>query len=114
MSVVSVTWRGTEAKARARRGSSRGLTLATEFALGEARKKVPHEEGTLERSGRATVDDLEGAVSFNTPYAVEQHENLTLGHDPGRTAKYLENAVNSNRDTLAKLIAEAVRRELGT
>lgn len=96
-------------------GAASGLYLAVEHVLGESNAHVPHEEATLERSGKATVDEatLKAAVSYNTPYAVVQHEDLTLRHDPDRTAKYLENAFNSERGTCRDIIATAVRRELG-
>lgn len=102
------------ARRDARRGAVRGLQLATEHLLQVSRSHVPIEEGTLERSGTASVDpaSLVGAVSYDTPYAVKQHEDLTLNHDAGRTAKYLENAFTSERRTVAELIAREVRREL--
>lgn len=96
------------------RGAAKGIVLATEHWLGEAVDIVPIEESTLGRSGKATQDGLVGAVSFDTPYAVVQHEDLTLAHDPGRTAKYLEKPMNSERPTFAQIIATSVRREIGT
>lgn len=97
-------------------GAARGLFLAAEHVLQVSRTMVPIEEGTLERSGSASVDGdrLRAAVSYDTPYAVVQHEDLTMQHDSGRTAKYLERAMNSESDVIAELIAREVRRELGT
>lgn len=97
-----------------RKGAARGLTLATEHVLQESRTRVPIEEGTLERSGTASVDEaaLRGAVSYDTPYAVRQHEDLTLRHDQGREAKYLESAFEGERDTVAEIIAAEIRRSL--
>ena len=92
-----------------------GMADAMEHVLGVATDHVPHEYGDLQNSGKATVDESSrmGAVSFDTPYAVRQHEELTWRHNAGRTAKYLENAVNSERDTVAELIAGAARRKIG-
>jgi hypothetical protein len=75
---VEVEWRGKAATAAAKRGAIRGLQLSTELLLGEAVKIVPLEEATLQDSGKATVDEekLEGKVTFETPYAVVQHERL--------------------------------------
>lgn len=95
-------------------GAEDGIRVGVEHVLKVSRDQVPHEEGTLERSGRATTEGLVGAVSYNTPYAVAQHEDLTFAHDPGRRAKYLENAFNSERGTVARLIAVAIRRKVGT
>ena len=73
-------------------GAAEGLFFAGEHILEVSNRHIPIEEGTLQRSGKVTVDKgtLEAAVSYSTPYAVPQHEDLTLRHDPGRTAKYLE------------------------
>ena len=87
----------------------RGLLLAGEHILGVSNDHVPHEEGTLERSGKVTVDGDKAALSYDTPYAVPQHEDMTLKHDSGRTAKYLENAMNSERKTALKIIAQAIK-----
>lgn len=88
-----------------------GLELACEHILGVARERVPIEEGTLERSGAVVMDpdNLVGYVTFDTPYAVVQHEDLTFSHDEGRQAKYLETAFNSERDTARKIIADTIR-----
>jgi hypothetical protein len=97
-----------------RAGAGRGLFLAGEHLLGEARDLAPHEEGDLARSGETSQSGLRVAVSFDTPYAVVQHEDMTLRHDEGRTAKYLEKPMNAGRDTFGQIVATSVRREIGT
>lgn len=97
-----------------RAGAVRGLKLAAEHLLEVSRSLVPIEEGTLERSGVASVDerDLRAAVSYDTPYAVRQHEELTWRHDEGRQAKYLEDPMNGERRRMADIIAAEIRRSL--
>jgi len=51
-------------------------------------------------------------VSYDTPYAVRQHEDLTLRHDPGRQAKYLEEPMQTERGTMLDLVATEIRRSL--
>ncbi len=82
----------TGALAAIRAAAIRGVQLGAEHLLEVARQRVPIEEGTLERSGVVSVDEdaITAAISFDTPYAVRQHEELTYQHDSGRTAKYLE------------------------
>ncbi|TDD25053.1 hypothetical protein E1287_37620 [Actinomadura sp. KC06] len=109
---VRMTWNGDLADERARAGAERGVALAVEHLLGASRQVVPLEEATLERSGVATTDGLEGAVSFDTPYAVIQHERLDFRHDEGRTAKYLEGPALEEADAMRDLIAAQVRRAL--
>lgn len=95
-----------------KKSAARGLMLAAEHLLQVSNTHVPHEEGTLERSGVASVDEanLRAAVSYDTPYAARQHEDLTARHDEGRTSKYLENAGNSEAKTIGKIIAEQIRK----
>ncbi len=90
----------------------KGMIMATEHLLGVARKITPIEEGTLERSGRATVnsDGTRGAVSFDTVYAVRQHQELGWRHDPGRQAQYLAQPMMTEQDTMFLLIAAQLRR----
>lgn len=94
-------------------GAEQGLLLGAEHVLGVSRDQVPIEESTLGRSGKASQEGLRAAVSYDTPYAVVQHEDMTLAHDPGRTAKYLEKALNSERAVVGKIIATAVARRIG-
>ncbi|MFE5895833.1 hypothetical protein ACFQ67_00130 [Streptomyces sp. NPDC056488] len=97
---------------RGRRLAEEGLQRGLEHVLAEARKLVPLEEGTLERSGRVVRDGLNGAVTFDTVYAARQHEELTWKHLPGRSAKYLEIPMNSERDVVLRLMAVSLRRWL--
>ncbi|MEV8317985.1 hypothetical protein AB0Q95_27825 [Streptomyces sp. NPDC059900] len=107
-------WNGAAAMRGTRSGAVRGLRIAAEHVLAESRKVVPIEEATLERSGVATVDEtrLTAAVSYDTPYAVRQHEELGYRHDAGRTAKYLERPLTEQVDTVAEIIATQLRRSL--
>lgn len=98
-----------------KKASARGLGLAAEHILGVAKEQVPIEEHILEESGFTSVDGnrrLRAAVSFDTPYAVRQHEDMTARHDNGRNAKYLENAFNSEQDAVKQIIAAELRGEL--
>ena len=96
-----------------RRAAVKGLEDAAEHVLGVSNQRVPIEEATLERSGRASVDasTLQAAVSYDTPYAVVQHEDMTLQHDPGRSAKFLETALNQEAGAVQQIIADRIRRE---
>lgn len=102
-----------EVKKQLRAAAARGLGLAAEHIMGEAKKTVPLEEGTLERSHATSVDEkkLRAAVSADTPYAAVQHEDMTLNHNQGRTAKWLENAMNSEAKQASEIIAKTIRGE---
>ena len=64
-------------------------------------------------SGTVTTDPetLQAAVTYDTPYAVYQHEELGLKHDAGREAKFLENAVNTESSAVQEIIAATIRGE---
>lgn len=104
-------------------GSVQGLRLASLNTLNVSNQQVPHEDGDLERDGAASVEatakGARAAVSYGRrgdtkDYAVVQHEDMTLHHDSGRNAKYLENALNMTRAENSEIIAQALRSEMGT
>ncbi len=116
MGQVRVTWHGDEVKRKEREGRNKGLRLAAEELLAASQAIVPIEEATLERSGVASVDTAKGqaAVSYDTVYAVRQHEELTWRHDPGRQAKYLEQPFETGKALYREIIAAQIRRSLRT
>lgn len=89
-----------------------GLFKAAEHVKKESNELVPHERGDLERSGISSVDDNEtkAAVSYDTPYAVIQHENLAFKHIKKGQAKYLETALNQEQGEVRKIIAHNIRK----
>lgn len=103
-----------QAAKKIRAAALRGLDIAAEHVLEESNRIVPHEEGTLERSGTVTVDrsHLTAAVSYDTPYAVRQHEDQDLNHKGKGEAKYLEKALDRSRRVVPKIIAAEVKRAM--
>lgn len=91
-----------------------GLRVGVEYLRTEANRRVPHDEGVLERSSRASVDGLKGAVSYDTPYAVRQHEDMSFHHDGKGEAKWLENTFTTEKATAGRVVANTIKRELGT
>jgi len=101
-----------------RHGAVQGVRLAGEHVLQVSNGRVPLLEGTLERSGRVSDpeidgDQIVGAVSYDTPYAVRQHEETDYHHPNGRQAKYLESSVNDTAGVQRAIIAQAIRNEIG-
>lgn len=89
----------------------RGLLVAGEHILGVSGERVPHETGELARSGATSQDDDTVAVSYDTDYAVVQHEDMSLNHDAGRQAKYLESAFASEAATALRIVATNIQKE---
>lgn len=106
-----------EVTALIRAAMKRGLLTAGEHILNVSNSRVPIEDGDLERSGAVTeadMGDLTVAISYDTPYAVVQHEDMTLHHDAGRSAKYLAIACKTEAATAGKIVASAVKRVVGS
>ena len=111
---MELDWSGDRVEAILADATLDGLRLAAEHLLQASSELVPHEEGDLERSGEVSVDESgpAAAVSYDRPYAVRQHEDQTLRHDNGRRAKYLEEPMSTERDTMLRIIAKAAGKPL--
>ena len=136
-------WRIKEAVKIAEEAGLKALRTGAEAILTEAIDEAPIDTGTLRRSGTVTVGKLPDSariyeaaesgnemkdafkenigkekavyISFNTPYARRQHEELGYQHPRGGKAKYLETPFNANKKKVIKYaerkIKEALRRE---
>ena len=136
-------WRIKEAVKIAEEAGLKALRTGAEAILTEAIDETPIDTGTLRRSGTVTVGKLPDSariyeaaesgnemkdaftenigkekavyISFNTPYARRQHEELDYEHPRGGKAKYLETPFNANKNKVIKYaerkIKEALRRE---
>lgn len=109
---MSISQNLAEFQAKVTAGTERGLFVAAEHLLNESNARVPHDTGALQNSGTAKQEGLEAAVGYDTPYAVEQHE-VFYNHGNGREAKFLENAMNAERDQILALIKAAIQAETG-
>lgn len=101
--------------ARRQRLLARGaLELAANDLLGEGQRLAPVEEGTLRGSGEVELevhgDHFEATVSFSTPYAAVQHEELSFQHPKGGQAKYLEAPFKEKVPKMERLFAEAASK----
>lgn len=94
------------------RGVEDALQDVGEYILEESNRVVPHEVGDLQDSGRVSVDDKVVAISYDTPYAVVQHEDMTFKHDAGRKAKFLEDAISdASQGPAQRILADKLGRE---
>lgn len=80
--------------------------------LGKSVALAPVDTGDLRGSGKVDFSNggLNSEVSFNTPYALRQHEELSYNHPQGGQAKYLEEPFNKNKSKYIKHIEDSVRR----
>lgn len=111
---MTMRWHGQDVTNRVHRAAARSLRSAAEHLLEQSNRTVPIQEGTLMRSGTVTVDEqrLEAAVSYDTPYAIRQHEDLTLRHLNGRRAKWLELTLQERQMAIRDFIVNGIRSAL--
>jgi len=136
---MPIVWRYTPPKLDAlpvvRAAAEAGVAAAGEHLLEAAQKRVPVESGRLRDSGRVTpVGDLAVAVSFgreddaeivgfdehdravgsspSAAYAEKQHEDLTLHHPNGGSAKYLETPMHEEAPAIAAILVASVRKAI--
>ena len=133
-------WRIKEAVKIAEEAGLKALRTGAEAILTEAIDETPIDTGTLRRSGTVTVGALpDGAqvyeaaesgsdmkdafpgpegkekavyISFNTPYARRQHEELGYQHPRGGKAKYLEDPFNRNKKKVVKYAELKIKKAL--
>jgi len=133
-------WRIKEAVKIAEEAALKALRTGAEAILTEAIDETPIDTGTLRRSGTVTVGDIPDAekvyaaaksgtemknafpqpigkekavyVSYNTPYARRQHEELGYNHPLGGKAKYLEDPFNRNKDKVLQYAEKQVKKAL--
>ena len=133
-------WRIKEAVNIAEEAGLKALRTGAEAILTEAIDETPIETGTLRRSGTVTVGALpDGAqvyaaadagsemkdafpreegkekvvyISFNTPYALKQHEELDFEHPVGGKAKYLEDPFNRMKKKVIKMAKQQIKKAL--
>lgn len=99
---------------RIQQAALRGLRDSGEHILQLSRDRVPIDTGVLERSGMVTDNDADTvAVSYDTPYAVRVHEDMTARHVAGREAKYLETATGEAVPVVGQIVRRAVTTALG-
>lgn len=131
---MSVQWDADAVVRRIRQAAADGVFDAASHILEESNRVVPIEEATLLGSGTVTMRtgsakatstdtgqvsatgrpaiDTRGpvaVVSYDTPYAVVQHEDTELQHDPGREAKYLQRTINRRGRHVERFIADRIK-----
>lgn len=105
-------WKGSEIKANTQAAAVRALTRGAEHILTESNDRIPLEYGDLMRSGDVDVDESElvASISYDTAYAVVQHEDVDLVHPNGREAKFLERTLNDEGPAVRDYMADELRK----
>ena len=106
-------WFGDSVNRKIKSAETRGLIKALDFIKGESVKIVPKDTGDLEKSAnvKVSMDGTQGAVFYDTDYAIRQHEELNYRHAEGRTAKYLEIPFQENMVNALQIIQIEINKE---
>lgn len=97
--------------------TKKGTWSALDHLAAVSKQQVPLDQGPLKNSCYVDVaeDGNSGTVSYDTPYAVVQHENTQYQHQRGRKAKYLEDPANDSavQHEMRELIKRAYEEQMG-
>lgn len=107
MSGVTTEWNGDIVAAAISASAHEALNHAAELLRGDSVPLAPLDRGDLRGSAQvtpATASNLTSHVSYDTPYAARQHEELGWRHDEGQ-AKYLEGPLTENEAKYQQAIA---------
>lgn len=114
MSSVHTEWNGDIVSAMLNANAPDALNHGAELLRGYSQPLAPIDTGILRATGQvtpATAGNLEAHVSYDTPYAARQHEELDWRHDDGQ-AKYLEQPLEEHRSDLTQAIASRLGKGL--
>lgn len=80
--------------------------------LARSNERVPVDTGELRSSGTVTPTDDGSIISYDTPYAVKQHEDMALNHPRGGQAKFLEATIDQDGDLYLQKLADLLDKAL--
>lgn len=108
---VDVHWDNEKALRVSREGGAEAVFRGSDYLLARANETVPYLEGILQASGHVSVDKeaLVGVVSYDTPYAIKQHEDTTLRHTGKRRALWLRLTMQERVHDILEIMARSMR-----
>lgn len=111
--MAQLDWKGDQVLHTLDQAVLSAVEAAGEILGDEAVSRTPKESGTLQDSMKVTTDGkATAAVSYDTPYACRQHEEIGWQHPGGGEAKYLENAMSAAADRMQQAIADEIGKVL--
>ncbi|QMV84093.1 HK97 gp10 family phage protein [Corynebacterium hindlerae] len=95
-----------------KKNAEKAAFMGAQHLRKEAVELTPVDTGTLRNSAKVTADGNQAAVSYSTPYAARQHEEVGWNHPEGGQAKFLETAMINEAPTIARIIANTITKGL--
>jgi hypothetical protein len=77
-----------------------------------AERIIPTESSELRESGKVSGDGARAALSYDTPYAVIDHQSGYPRHRPPQTKHWLTRPMLENGEEILAAMGETVDREL--
>ncbi len=100
-----------------KKGGKKATWSALDHLATVSKEQVPLDQGPLKNSCYVDVaeDGSSGTVSYDTPYAIIQHEKTQFQHQRGRKAKYLEDPANDSavQHEMLALMQRAYEEQIG-
>ncbi len=112
---VTAEWNGDLVSAMISASAPEALNHGAELLRGDSVPLAPLDRGPLRGSAQvtpATASNLTSHVSYDTPYAARQHEELDWRHDEGQ-AKYLEQPLVENEAKYMQAVAARLGEGIG-
>jgi hypothetical protein len=133
-STVKVIWNGAAVELGTRRAAMKAVERTGWFLLDKANETIPEETGDLKNQGKVGFKTTSGvltSVKISYPgdtgglasgpghqegkiVAIVQHEDTTLKHNPPGRAKWLQLAIQENREEALRMLGEDLRAWFGT
>lgn len=110
-STASVRWkvdRRRQVKDVVLQTAVRALDDTGHFLGEESNRTIPIEDRTMAGTlkVRTSAQELRTYLGYDTAYAIRQHEDQSLHHDPGRRAKWLELTMREQIQHTLRFLAE--------
>lgn len=108
--MAELNWKGEQITGSLDDAIRDALQAGGELLRDAAVERTPIETSTLRGTAKVSTDGEKAAVSYNTRYARRQHEEIGWNHPGGGEAKFLENALLDNQDTILKAMGQELGR----
>lgn len=110
---MTLIWHGDELLARLGHILQEGAKAGAGALQDGAERIIPTESSELRESGKVTADGDRAALSYDTPYAVIDHQSGYPRHRPPQTKHWLTKPMLENGPEILAAMGEAVTDELG-
>lgn len=110
---MTLIWRGEQALAELEHAIHEAVRAGGEALHDAADEIIPTETHELRESGKVTADGPTAAVSYNTPYAQQQHESGYPHHTEPESRHFLSRPMLERGGEVLAAMHEALQEELG-